>query len=127
MSGAARARRGRGGQDGHEPRARIRTRERRAMELTALGWSQYQIAVDLGVSQVAVSKILTRVEGRVAHDDRVDRTAAYQLFGGDVAYVWHAGLFAASVAASLEVAGFVLRSQIIWAKQHFALSRGDYH
>ena len=65
--------------------------------------------------------------GRVTHDDRVDWTSAYQLFRGNVAYVWHAGLFAASVAASLEVAGFVLRSQIIWAKQHFALSRGDYH
>jgi DNA modification methylase len=23
--------------------------------------------------------------------------------------------------------GFVIRSQIIWAKQHFALGRGDYH
>lgn len=65
--------------------------------------------------------------GRVRHDDRVDWTTAYQLFGGDVAYVWHAGLFAGPVATSLEVAGFEIRSQIIWAKQHFALSRGDYH
>lgn len=57
--------RGRGGQGGHEPRARIRTRELRAMELSVLGWSQHQIAEDLGVSQAAVSKILRRVEERV--------------------------------------------------------------
>jgi DNA modification methylase len=65
--------------------------------------------------------------GSVLHDDRVDWTAAYQLFGGDVVYVWHAGVSAAAVAASLEAASFVIRSQIIWAKQHFALSRGEYH
>jgi DNA modification methylase len=65
--------------------------------------------------------------GRVAHDDRVDWTAAYQLFGGDVVYAWHAGLFAGPVATSLEASGFGLRAQIVWAKQHFALSRGDFH
>jgi DNA modification methylase len=41
--------------------------------------------------------------------------------------VWHAGVHAAVVARDLEAAGFTIRSQIIWAKQHFALSRGDYH
>ena len=44
MSLPPRGRRGRGGQDGHDPRARIRTRERRTMELTVLGWPQHQIA-----------------------------------------------------------------------------------
>jgi predicted transcriptional regulator len=68
MSDLPRRRRGRGGQGGHEPRARIRTRERRTMELMVLGWSQQQIAVDLGVSQAAVSKILTRVEGRLLRE-----------------------------------------------------------
>ena len=65
--------------------------------------------------------------GRVANDDRADWTEAWRHFTGDVAYVWHAGLQAATVATSLETAGFDLRSQIIWAKQHFALSRGHYH
>jgi DNA modification methylase len=65
--------------------------------------------------------------GRVAHDDRAEWGAAFQLFPGPIAYVWHAGLGAHTVAASLEAAGFALRSQIIWRKQHFALSRGDYH
>jgi DNA modification methylase len=65
--------------------------------------------------------------GRVANDDRADWTAAWQLFPGAIAYVWHAALKAPSVAADLEAAGFAMRSQIIWQKQHFALSRGDYH
>ncbi len=68
-----------------------------------------------------------RQTGKVANDTRVDWNAAYVLFPGDVAYVWHAGLHAAEVAAGLEQAGFELRGQIIWAKQHFALSRGNYH
>ena len=65
--------------------------------------------------------------GRVANDDRVDWRAAFALFGGDVAYVWHAGLFAGPVAAALQSSGFALRSQVVWVKQHFALSRGDMH
>jgi len=68
-----------------------------------------------------------RQTGTVVNDQQVDWSAAYQLFPGDVAYVWHAGVHTAAVAAGLEAAGFRIRSQIIWAKQHFALSRGDYH
>jgi DNA modification methylase len=65
--------------------------------------------------------------GRVLNDDRAEWTAAWQLFPGAIAYVWHAALHAPTVAADLEAAGFTIRSQIIWVKQHFALSRGDYH
>ena len=68
-----------------------------------------------------------RQTGSVANDDKVDWSAAYLLFPGDVVFVWHAGVHAAEVAGSLEAAGFLIRVQIIWAKQHFALSRGDYH
>jgi DNA modification methylase len=68
-----------------------------------------------------------RQTGTVQNDQQVDWSAAYLLFPGDVAYVWHAGVHAAEVALGLESAGFRIRSQIIWAKQHFALSRGDYH
>jgi DNA modification methylase len=68
-----------------------------------------------------------RQTGKVPNDDRVDWSDAFRLFAGDVAYVWHAGLFAQQVAMSLEQCGFEMRSQIIWAKQHFALSRGHYH
>src|SRR6266446_1985290 len=65
--------------------------------------------------------------GRVQNDDRADWAAAYALFPGSVMYVWHAGLHAAEVASGIEAAGFELRAQIIWVKQHFALSRGMYH
>jgi DNA modification methylase len=68
-----------------------------------------------------------RQTGTVHNDDRVDWWEAFALFPGDVAYVWHAGLYAGAVAHALEKCGFVIRSQIIWAKQHFALSRGNYH
>jgi DNA modification methylase len=65
--------------------------------------------------------------GKVLNDDRADWSEAWALFPGDVVYVWHAGLFAATVADSLVSTGFKLRSQVIWAKQQFAIGRGDYH
>jgi DNA methylase len=68
-----------------------------------------------------------RQTGLVANDDRIDWSMAYQLFAGDVAYVWHAGVHAGEVAAGLAAGGLQIRAQIIWAKQHFALGRGDYH
>jgi len=68
-----------------------------------------------------------RQTGTVPNDDRVDWSAAFRLFPGDVVYVWHAGIHAAEVASTLESVGFRIRAQIIWAKQHFALGRGDFH
>ncbi|WP_422028807.1 site-specific DNA-methyltransferase [Roseovarius sp.] len=65
--------------------------------------------------------------GRVQNDDRADWRAAWALFPGDVAYVWHGALHASTVEESLIAAGFEIRSQIIWAKERFALSRGHYH
>jgi DNA modification methylase len=72
-------------------------------------------------------KIGARATGKVMNDDKADWREAWALFPGDVAYVWHAGLFAGTVAQSLETCGFKLRSQIIWAKSNFAIGRGDYH
>jgi DNA modification methylase len=69
----------------------------------------------------------TRRTGKVLNDDRADWREAWALFPGDVAYVWHGALHAATVAESLEDAGFAIRSQIIWAKERLVLSRGDYH
>jgi len=65
--------------------------------------------------------------GKVENDSRADWSEAWALFPGDVAYVWHAGQHAKTVVDSLEVCEFKIRSQIIWAKQQFAISRGDYH
>jgi DNA modification methylase/ParB-like chromosome segregation protein Spo0J len=69
----------------------------------------------------------TRLSGTVANDDRADWTPAWQLFPGDVAYIWHAGVRAAEAATSLLVAGFIIRAKIIWKKQRFVISRGAYH
>jgi DNA modification methylase len=44
-----------------------------------------------------------------------------------VAYIWHAAIHATPVAASLIACGFDIRAQIIWAKNRFALGRGDFH
>lgn len=65
--------------------------------------------------------------GNVQNDDRADWSAAWKLFEGQVAYVWHAGKHASVVQKSIEDSGFQIRSQIIWAKDRFALSRGHYH
>jgi DNA modification methylase len=62
-----------------------------------------------------------------ASDGKADWTKVWELFPGDVAYAWHAGRHASVVQSSLEVAGFEMRSQIIWAKTRLIISRGDYH
>jgi hypothetical protein len=43
------------------------------------------------------------------------------------AYVWHAGLHASLVQASLEAAEFEMRAQIVWAKNQMTIGRGNYH
>ena len=65
--------------------------------------------------------------GKVLNDDRADWSEAWALFPGDVAYVWHAGLHAASVAQSLASCDLIVRTQIIWNKSSMLLGRGDYH
>lgn len=65
--------------------------------------------------------------GVVLNDDRADWRETWALFPGEVAYIWHGGLHAATVADSLVACGFSIRSQIIWSKDRFPLSRGHYH
>ncbi len=65
--------------------------------------------------------------GTVRNDHRADWREAWALFPGDVAYVWHAGIHARTVAESLEACGFAIRAQLVWVKNRFVLSRGHYH
>ena len=65
--------------------------------------------------------------GKVSNDGNADWSEAWKLFEGDVAYIYHAGNKAHIVAKSLCEAGFEIRSQIIWNKNNFAISRCDYH
>lgn len=71
--------------------------------------------------------VACRAVGKVQNDDKIDWVSAWELFKGQVCYVWHAGKYCSEVQKSLEMASFEIISQIIWKKQHFCLSRGDYH
>src|SRR4030043_199507 len=50
--------------------------------------------VDLGVGE--------RSKGKVKNDDIIDWSLAYTLFPGDIAYVWHAGIYGHIVAKKLK-------------------------
>lgn len=80
-----------------------------------------------GVKRADGSVVTARAVGKVLNDDNADWREAWALFPGDVAYVWHAGIHAGSVADSLLVCDLQIRAQIIWAKNQMAIGRGDYH
>jgi len=88
----------------------------------------YGVNYDARWREEAAEKGLLSFAGRrirkVANDDRVDWAEAWDLFPGDVVYVWHGGIHTLSVAETLK--DFQLRAQIIWVKPHFAISRGHY-
>jgi len=66
--------------------------------------------------------------GKVTNDDRADWGDTWRLFPGDVLYSWHPpGATSLVHAAAIQGSGFVIRMQIIWAKSHFPIGRGDYH
>lgn len=87
----------------------------------------YGVDYDPGWRATAGLKHNSQRLGRVANDNRADWRAAWALFPGSVAYVWHAGRHASTVQDSLIAVGFDIRAQIVWAKDRFALSRGHYH
>jgi DNA modification methylase len=69
-----------------------------------------------------------RATGAVMNDDRSDWREAWALFPGDVTYVWHPpGAKQVEFFNSLAAVGFEIRMQIIWAKSHFPIGRGNYH
>lgn len=65
--------------------------------------------------------------GKVQNDEHADWSAAWDLFPGQIAYVWHGALRSTIVAESLFKSGFSIRAQIIWAKERLVMSQGDYH
>jgi DNA modification methylase len=68
----------------------------------------------------------TRV-ATVANDTCVDWGSAWELSPASVCYCWYASCYGSVVQSSLERARYEIRSQIIWAKPRFAISRGHYH
>jgi len=88
---------------------------------------EYDASFRNGIKRADGSIVGARAVGRVENDDCADWREAWALFPGDVAYVWHAGVHAGTVADSLIECGMQIRSQIIWAKNQMAIGRGDYH
>lgn len=63
----------------------------------------------------------------LSNDTIADWSPVYALVPSiEVAYVWHAGVFACEVGDGLKSIGFEIRSQIIWVKTMFAMGRGAY-
>ena len=73
------------------------------------------------------TKIGASALGKVSNDDNADWTQSWSLSPSKVAYVYHAGIFSGIVQKSLSDCDFIIRSQIIWVKSNFAISRADYH
>jgi DNA modification methylase len=73
-----------------------------------------------GVSQ-------SKRSAKIRNDTQADWEPAWALFPGNIAYVWHGALHAATVASSLIRQSFTIRAQIIWAKERLVIGRGDYH
>jgi len=80
-----------------------------------------------GAKRADGSKDGARALGKVKNDDRADWQEAWDLFEGDVAYVWHASMFIAEVLQSLQASNFQYRAQLIWDKGQIAIGRGHYH
>jgi DNA modification methylase len=65
--------------------------------------------------------------GKIKNDEIADWTPAWDLYPGEIAYVWHGALRSSIVADSLAKSRFAIRAQIIWAKERLVMSQGDYH
>ncbi len=57
--------------------------------------------------------------GRVLNDHIADWSDAWELFDGDVAYVYHASEFSGVVRTSLESKGLKPRCMIVWVKSNY--------
>jgi DNA modification methylase len=87
----------------------------------------YGVSYDPAWRKRAGVNLNPRKLGKVVNDDQDDWREAWALFPGSVGYIWHASLHTSEVKQSLEASGFLMRAQIIWAKDRFAFSRGHYH
>lgn len=66
-------------------------------------------------------------KGKIRNDEIADWTPTWNLYPGEIAYVWHGALRSTIVAERLAKSGFTIRAQIIWAKERLVMSQGDYH
>lgn len=88
----------------------------------------YGVSYDADWRDKHLPSAAKRSTGTVSHDDQADWRSAWELFAGDVAYVWSAaGGHLVVSGGALLASGFELRSEIIWRKQSFVIGRGHYH
>lgn len=87
----------------------------------------YGVSYEAQWREEAKNRLGKTAKGKVQNDDKVNWSLAWHLFPGSVAYVWHASLHTNDFYESLVDSEYEIKSNIIWVKQHFALSRGDYH
>lgn len=69
-------------------------------------------------------------ENRTYMGDKPDKEyvwkKVWELFQGDVIYIWHASARLKDLWIALEMLGFDLRQLIVWNKMRFIIGRGDY-
>jgi len=65
--------------------------------------------------------------GVVENDSRADWSEVFTHWQPQVVYCWCAALKWSEVEIGIRDAGYGVVSQIIWVKQQFTISRGDYH
>jgi site-specific DNA-methyltransferase (adenine-specific) len=65
--------------------------------------------------------------GKVRNDDIIDWSSIYDLYNIPIIYMWHGAKHTSIIAEGLIEHKYNLISNIIWVKQHFVFSRGDYH
>jgi DNA modification methylase len=80
-----------------------------------------------GIKRADGSIVSARAVGKVLNDDKADWTKAWELFPGDVGYVWCASMTNDVVIQSLERVGLERRAKIIWNKNQMAIGRGHFH
>jgi DNA modification methylase len=68
-----------------------------------------------------------RAIGKVTNDDNCRWLETYNLFKGNVVYIWCASLRSTLVYADIIDAGFIPNYLIIWNKSSLVIGRGDYH
>jgi DNA modification methylase len=65
--------------------------------------------------------------GKVQNDNQIDWSESWSLFTGNICYIWCGSLQVPEISELINNCGFELKCLIVWAKQHFAISRADYH
>jgi DNA modification methylase len=80
-----------------------------------------------GIGYDAASRDRAKSVGLLVGDSQADWREVWTLFSAPVVYAWHASMRGHEARIGLEMAGYVVRCQIVWIKPYATLGRGDYH